>query len=535
MIPHMGAIYGENGEDVGTCTCISANLVLVAYHTVAVYSQLLNHLSVAFGSDRYIGFKSIIEADPHLDYAIIELESPLQKSHYPVLNNPSQDFLGELTLLHYPLGKELQISSHTSTHQIQYEELQIETFHDSDYGSSGGAYIDSRGYLTAIHLGSSFNGDRVHLQRKALTIREIIQNNSESIINHFITGQSQQNLVIHSPSVPTYPQSVSSFDEEGAKSQAHMKQLLTPYLNRNSLLYDNKLKLVKVGISFSEANMAHIKSRYPTQLTKCIEASLYHTGLHSETKLFSILKGIESDHLIPHDVWKSTDHLIMKAIAQGRGKRAGENKMPAITIPYDKHRYLDTTINADFRRKITKLCDIGLVDEAIIECFQAYIRAGIRLGANGITKTIARAHLEEYVKLQLIKPTDKEKIIDSVYHNIIPVVPRAQKIQDYYENEFNSLPLRYVLRKKWVEDDLNEQVTHGMITQQQKSAKELLHMLEIVQSIAPISEYSYNLSLSLVAILYPPSSLLALHSRELRSYPIRCFNSEMSSLNYPYR
>ncbi len=469
MIPHMGAIYGENGEDVGTCTCISANLVLVAYHTVAVYSQLLNHLSVAFGSDRYIGFKSIIEADPHLDYAIIELESPLQKSHYPVLNNPSQDFLGELTLLHYPLGKELQISSHTSTHQIQYEELQIETFHDSDYGSSGGAYIDSRGYLTAIHLGSSFNGDRVHLQRKALTIREIIQNNSESIINHFITGQSQQNLVIHSPSVPTYPQSVSSFDEEGAKSQAHMKQLLTPYLNRNSLLYDNKLKLVKVGISFSEANMAHIKSRYPTQLTKCIEASLYHTGLHSETKLFSILKGIESDHLIPHDVWKSTDHLIMKAIAQGRGKRAGENKMPAITIPYDKHRYLDTTINADFRRKITKLCDIGLVDEAIIECFQAYIRAGIRLGANGITKTIARAHLEEYVKLQLIKPTDKEKIIDSVYHNIIPVVPRAQKIQDYYENEFNSLPLRYVLRKKWVEDDLNEQVTHGMITQQQKS------------------------------------------------------------------
>ncbi|KAM9975308.1 hypothetical protein ACTFIW_010336 [Dictyostelium discoideum] len=33
MIPHMGAIYDENDEDVGTCTCISANLVIVVYHT----------------------------------------------------------------------------------------------------------------------------------------------------------------------------------------------------------------------------------------------------------------------------------------------------------------------------------------------------------------------------------------------------------------------------------------------------------------------------------------------------------------------
>ncbi|KAM9954992.1 hypothetical protein ACTFIW_000822 [Dictyostelium discoideum] len=88
--------------------------------------------------------------------------------------------------------------------------------------------------------------------------------------------------------------------------------------------------------------MAHIKRRYPTQLAKFIQASLYHTGLHSKTKPFSTLKGVESD-----DVWKSTAHLIMKAIAQVRGKRAGENKMPAITIPYDKYRYLDTTINAD--------------------------------------------------------------------------------------------------------------------------------------------------------------------------------------------
>ncbi|KAM9975912.1 hypothetical protein ACTFIR_009753 [Dictyostelium discoideum] len=142
----------------------------------------------------------------------------------------------------------------------------------------------------------------------------------------------------------------------------------------------------------------------------------------------------------------------MKAIAQLRGNHAGENKI-----------------------KITKLCDIGLVDEAIIECFQAYIRAGIPLGANGITKTMVREHLEEYFAVTICS------------------------------------------HKKWVGDDLHEQVTYGIITQQQKSV-----ILEAITS-------ARNISINSASRCNPLSTLISTRSspRELRSSPIRYFNSEI--------
>ncbi|KAM9957129.1 hypothetical protein ACTFIR_003866 [Dictyostelium discoideum] len=180
----------------------------------------------------------------------------------------------------------------------------------------------------------------------------------------------------------------------------------------------------------------------------------------------------------------------MKAIAQLRGNHAGENKI-----------------------KITKLCDIGLVDEAIIECFQAYIRAGIPLGANGITKTMVREHLEEYFAVTICS------------------------------------------HKKWVGDDLHEQVTYGIITQQQKSVilEYLKYFNQLYQSvniriiymlfikynqliignieIISVNNLKKNIVTPFIAAsrCNPLSTLISTRSspRELRSSPIRYFNSEI--------
>lgn len=87
-----------------------------------------------------------------MDYAIVQLyNSPGSKNGYVELSLESP--ASELALLHHPLGKPLKISVH-SFDQTFYDCFYLQTFHDTDFCSSDGAYIGPNGKLVALHLGS---------------------------------------------------------------------------------------------------------------------------------------------------------------------------------------------------------------------------------------------------------------------------------------------------------------------------------------------------------------------------------------------
>lgn len=110
---------------------------------------------------------------------------------------------------------------------------------------------------------------------------------------------------------------------------------------KKELKKDKGIKQNQNGtISFSKSNLKYIASKYPKKFELFEEKCLGITGFHGITHLFSVKEVIESDHTIPHNVWKTTTNPKMKKIVKGGGKRKGENEMPAITIPYEIHRDL---------------------------------------------------------------------------------------------------------------------------------------------------------------------------------------------------
>ena len=112
----------------------------------------------------------VVEDDPYGDYAIVKLKHPVRSRLGYVRLNTQEELLSESALLHYPLGNPLKISVHTFD-QTDSQSIYLKTFHDSDYSSSGGAYFDSLGRFTAMHLGIELEGDKANVCRSAITLQ----------------------------------------------------------------------------------------------------------------------------------------------------------------------------------------------------------------------------------------------------------------------------------------------------------------------------------------------------------------------------
>ena len=427
LLKKMGTMtHKETGANLGTCTLIAENLVITSRHAVQGVNIL--NIQVAFGyteDDGFLyvagetSFEEFIEEDPDCDYAIIKLKKPLGKRlGYAPLSAESSTS-SEPALLHYPLGKTLRVSVHRCI-ETEYEERRSQSYHDSDYCSSGGAYFDTSGHMRAMHLGSESKGDTMNVCRYAVPINEIVRRNPNSILAKFVRKERSQTCSYKSDVCFTrlfvaYHNYL--IDEEGRQSERILRGYLTSKLG--SLKEDKNIRINKKSgtISFRKKNLQYIAEKYPNEYKKTVRKCLRRSGLHRHTREYAMSGVIESDHTIPYAVFNGTKNKTMNAITKaGKGKRPGENDMPAITIPWGKHRDLQTTGSSarskKFRKKLTSLCNQGKVDQALIKCYDDYERVGINF--QSIEKAIKKS-LSQHVNMGLISKAGKRNIIKRYY------------------------------------------------------------------------------------------------------------------------
>ena len=394
LILTVGALHNcQTKQRLGTCTIISENLVLTARHVVE--GKTIPNLMVRFDNIKVqnlsgfysteVGLDYVVEDDPLLDYAIIKLKNPKNpKIKLTCANlNIGDCFPGSTALLHYPLEKELQVSVNVFDISTSQYSIYMRGFHDSDYGSSGGSYFDPLSRFTALHIGVESTNKTFNLSRYAITLQNIIQKYPNSLLSKFANvppnnffSISSNDFKIRKNYLQPHNRSFL-IEKEGKKSQKVFTELLG-----NNIKTDKKISLTKAKIvAFSEKNLNYLITYYGNIFDEVYEECLYITGRHVYTKQYAIKGYIESDHLIPHNVWASTNLVAMKKFVKGRGTRPGENDMPAITIPYDLHRNLYTTGNSyksqSFCNQLTIKCNLNKVHKAFIMCLEDYKRVGI--------------------------------------------------------------------------------------------------------------------------------------------------------------
>jgi len=422
LLNKMGTMRNPiTGENLGTCTLIAENLVMVSRH--AIQDLNVQNIEVTFGYTEFdrtsyaaghTSFDNVIEDDISCDYAIVKLKKPVGKRLGYVPLNTQDNTVSEPALLHYPLGKSLKVSVHTFV-QTQYQTSHLLANHDSDYFSSGGAYFDPLGHMTAMHLGTQLEGDTMNLLRYAMPLQEIVRYKPNSILQKFAEGTFSQERSYTSDARQTYLYPAPHnylIDEEGYQSEKVLRKLL-----KNHLKIDKKIRFTKSGaISFSKTNLQYIADNYPREFSAFREKCLGVSGTHGLTKQYSVKGVIESDHTIPHNVWKSTTNQKMRRLVTGGGTRPGENDMPAITIPYGKHRELQTTGSSNvakaFHKTLVRLCNQDKIDDALILCFREYAAHGIKL--KDYKKQI-KDSLTEHVSLGVISAQQKQRIITKLF------------------------------------------------------------------------------------------------------------------------
>lgn len=411
LMSKIGAIQTHNGKTLGTCTLISSNLVMTARHVIE--GEWIPNLPVRFNYNadkNHLNDQSfqtaldyVVEDDPEYDYAIIKLKTPMRLIGYADLNT-GDPFPGATVLLHYPLQGRLKVSVNTFDQQADQYSYHMRCFHDSDYCSSGGSYFDPLGRFTAMHLGAECAGDGFNLHRYAIKLQDIVARHPNSLLSNLSVGNMSSKNYLE----PHFRNFL--IDKEGLKSQ----KLFTDLLG-NAIKTDKKISLTGANVvAYSDKNLDHLYKNHYKTFNEVYNKCLYLTGKHAFTKQYNMKNYIESDHVIPHHVWASTNLKGMKKLVKGNEERPGENEMPAITIPYFIHRKLRTTGGVtgfqQFHQKLINLCNEDKVHKAFIECIKEYQKKGINLTKTKV-KTAIQKCLDMHISMGVIKAQKRPKVI----------------------------------------------------------------------------------------------------------------------------
>jgi len=200
------------GEQLGSCTLISWNLGVIPCHCIeeldvtqmtGTFGYLSDNENLQTRVGRSFNIESIVEYDLELDYAIVRFGGSPGKDYGFVPLNSHATAQNDPALLHHPIGKPLKVSVRPIVHSKWYS-YKLTTYHDSDYGSSGGAYICPSGVLVAIHLGATRNPrEGYNLKRLALPILRIIEAHPNGILARLAYQTLDQEDLNHSIGDPT--------------------------------------------------------------------------------------------------------------------------------------------------------------------------------------------------------------------------------------------------------------------------------------------------------------------------------------------
>lgn len=194
----VGAMRCGNTQ-LGSCTLIFANLAMIPCHcieglNVKTLEAVFGHVTldgILHGGYSY-QVVQVVEHDPLLDYAIVQLEGTPGITHGRCKIEPNEVACKTPALLHHPLNKPLKLSIHDV---VENNIGLLSTYHDSDYGSSGGAYINPTGNMVALHLGSSRNNMNLNLERLALPLKEIFAKRPNGVLAYCAPGLTTEQIL----------------------------------------------------------------------------------------------------------------------------------------------------------------------------------------------------------------------------------------------------------------------------------------------------------------------------------------------------
>ncbi len=357
VIPSVGVVSDKDSYHVGTCFRISDNKVLMplhcARHTNGGKVTFCNSENMSYIN---VAFNTIVEKHDGIDMAVVELNHSID---LPIVTKFADTVLeGErLFLLHRPTTAAdsfLQISGNQVQIATTADQKSFVLTHDTDFGSSGGVYVNNCGEIVGIHIGA----DRA---REDISGRQVYGCTMDGILDKLPSDSEIFDFLV----------------PEGNLSKPEIMKRLKTAVDTNCIT--NSAVKARISELLKEYDETKFYPKTTEHLRKAAKSPgtdpvgdeiknimndfqdfLGKAGLHSDTKDWSVKCHVDSEHPIPHRVFKAaTKNKVLQDYLKGAGRsRAGEDCMPAITVEHHKHAVLPTTRNNN-KRFCAELIELG--------------------------------------------------------------------------------------------------------------------------------------------------------------------------------
>jgi hypothetical protein len=366
------------------------------------------------------------------DVAVLVLDEETKNEVFKVVESfPKASFLDQgnvlFMMIHYANGDHKQVT--TGRRQQNSPETLIEQLHmDGGPGASGAPIYSLSRNVVAIQKAHVQNHQEI---RSLILIKDVIDTEmyecGQSYVKEALV-EADSNIYQYNPNMWVDGDQINPFEiNEGAQSQ---RCLLEKIENSGKTLKDehlNKKGLPKIS---SPSTFHHIETNYPGQLAETVYECLGRGGKHGQTKEWSLKGKVESDHFPPYDAYvkalkveKCTEEV--KARINSHLRR---DNLPAITIPYNVHRGLDTTGGANdnikFRREQAESIGEGQFVDAIEKNLRSYCTHGLftrstypNLSNRNFRSLLKKYYvgfenaLQEHVNLKFINPEEKKQLL----------------------------------------------------------------------------------------------------------------------------
>ena len=370
------------------------------------------------------------------DVAVFVLDEETKEKVFNVVETfPKASFLDEgnalFMMIHYANGDHKQVT--TGRRQQNSHETLIEQLHmDGGPGASGAPIYSLSGNVVAIQKAHVHNHQEI---RSLILIEDVIDTEmyecGQSYVKEALV-EAESYEYQYNPNMWVDDDQINPFEiNEARKSQEYLlSKIQAKNRGRNRKLpaaHLNKKGLPKIS---SPSTFDLIETKHPGPLAKTVYKCLGRGGKHGQTKEWSLKGKIESDHFPPFDAYVKALHLLKckKEVKARINSNRRRDNLPAITIPYNVHRGLDTTGNDtdhnEFRKEQAESIGQGKFVDAIEMNLGSYRTHGLftqstypNLSNKNFRSLLKKYYvgfknaLQEHVNLKFINPEEKDQLL----------------------------------------------------------------------------------------------------------------------------